>query len=125
MNDPISLLVPLADAGITSRSFDTPLRPAQVTAVSDTQGSSTRETGANADGTLLERLVGVAERLNERMRDMQRSLQFSVDDDSGRIVVKVIDRETDEVIRQIPSEEILAMMKHINDIDGLIFNARA
>jgi flagellar protein FlaG len=125
MNDPISRLVPLADAGMTSRPFETPLQPAQVTAVSETQGSATREAGADAHGKLQERLAGVVERLNERMRGMQRSLQFSVDDDSGRIVVKVIDRETDEVIRQIPSEEMLAVMKHINDIDGLIFDARA
>ncbi len=67
----------------------------------------------------------MAERLNGRMQEMQRSLRFSVDDDSGRVVVKVMDKNTDEVIRQIPSEQMLAMMKHINDVDGLIFDDRA
>ena len=125
MNDPISRLIPFTDTGITSRSFDAPLRPAQVTAVSKPEGNGTRETGADTDGKLQERLSDIVERLNGRMQKMQRSLRFNVDETSGRIVVKVIDKDTDEVIRQIPSEELLAMMKHINDVDGLIFDGRA
>ncbi|MEZ5542639.1 MAG: flagellar protein FlaG [Pseudomonadota bacterium] len=125
MNDPISRLVPLADAGITSRSFDAPPQPVQVTAVKETQGNNTRETGADQQGRLQEQIAEVVERLNERMQSMKRALRFSVDDTSGRIVVKVVDRDTDEVIRQIPSEEMLAIMNQINDGDGRIFDARA
>ncbi len=126
MNDPISRLMPLADTGFTSRSFDVPQqKPVQVTAVSNSQGNNTRETGADADSKLQERLAQVAGRMNQRMQQMQRGLRFNVDEESGRIVVKVIDKDTDEVIRQIPSEEMLAMMKHINDFDGLIFDDRA
>ena len=125
MNDPILRWVPLANAGITSRLYDTPQQPVQVAAVSNTHGNNTSETGTNADSNLQQRLADVAERLNERMHEMKRSLRFSVDDASGRIVVKVVDKNTDEVIRQIPSDEMLAMMKHINDIDGLIFDDRA
>ena len=124
MNDPITRLVPLADAGFSSRLLNAPPPPVQVTAVGEAQGNNTREAGADTDGKLLERFAEVVERLNERMQHMQRSLRFSVDDNSGRIVVKVIDKDTDEVIRQIPSEEMLAVMKHINEIDGLIFDAR-
>lgn len=125
MNDAISRLVPLADTALASRSFDAPPQPVQVTAVSETQGNGTRETGADTEGKLQEKLAEVVERLNERMREMKRSLRFSVDDTSGHIVVKVVDKDTDEVIRQIPSEEMLAIMKHINDFDGQIFDARA
>lgn len=125
MNDPISRLVPLADAGVTSRSFEAPRQPVQIAAVSKTEGNSTRETGADNTEKLQERLAEVVEGLNSRMRQLQRSLRFSVDDGSGRIVVKVIDRDTDEVIRQIPSDEMLAMMKHISDVDGHIFDGRA
>ncbi len=42
-----------------------------------------------------------------------RTLNFSVDEESGKPVVKVIDFETKEVIRQIPSEEVLTMAKAI------------
>jgi flagellar protein FlaG len=124
MNDPISRLEPLAVAGVTSRVIDMPQRQVQVTAVSESRGNNTRETGADTNSELQERLAEVVERLNSRMHEMQRSLRFSVDDASGHIVVKVVDRATDEIIRQIPSEEMLAMMKHINEVDGLIFDAR-
>ncbi|MGB5473373.1 MAG: flagellar protein FlaG [Gammaproteobacteria bacterium] len=125
MNDPISRLMPHVDTGVASRSFNAPLQPVQITAVSKTEGNGTREAGADNDGKLQERLAKVAEHLNGRMQELQRSLRFSVDDDSGRVVVKVMDKNTDEVIRQIPSEQMLAMMKHINDVDGLIFDDRA
>jgi len=56
----------------------------------------------------LERLQSYADRLN-------RNLEFSVDDSSGRTVVTVRDGSTEEVIRQIPSEEALRLA---NDIDS-------
>jgi len=99
--------------------------PVQVTAVSDSKGNNTRETNADTGSNLQERLADVVERLNDHMRQMQRSLRFSVDDYSGRIVVKVVDKDTEEVIRQIPSDEMLAIMKHISEFDGLIFDGKA
>jgi flagellar protein FlaG len=57
-----------------------------------------------------------AETLESAVKDIvadaqnrQRSLQFSVDKSSGRTIITVIDRETAEVIRQIPSEEVLTL----------------
>ncbi|WP_083917630.1 flagellar protein FlaG [Uliginosibacterium gangwonense] len=43
-----------------------------------------------------------------------RNLQFSIDEDTGKTVVKVVDPTTKEVIRQIPSEEILAIAKALD-----------
>ncbi|MBT8117911.1 MAG: flagellar protein FlaG, partial [Gammaproteobacteria bacterium] len=43
----------------------------------------------------------------------------------GRIVVKVIDLDTDEVIRQIPSEEMLSIMQQVGDSQSMIFNDEA
>lgn len=53
------------------------------------------------------------------------SLQFSLDQDSGRTVVKMIDTETAEVLRQIPSEEMLAISKSIDRMQGLLINREA
>ncbi len=65
----------------------------------------------------IERLQSYADRLN-------RDLEFSIDDSSGRTIVTVRDGSTDEVIRQIPSEEALRLA---NEIDGgaTLFEARA
>ena len=62
--------------------------------------------------------------LNNYVQNTQRSLNFSVDDETGRTVIKVIDTETQETIRQIPSEEIVAlaqkMLKNIGN-KGYLF----
>ncbi len=51
--------------------------------------------------------------LKEYVQNMKRDMDFSVDDKTGRFVVKVYDSETRELIRQIPSEEMLAISRHL------------
>lgn len=51
---------------------------------------------------------------------MAQSLQFSLDKDSGKTVVKVMDTETNEVIRQIPTEEVLAISQAVDKFKGLL-----
>ena len=52
-------------------------------------------------------------------------VQFSIDKDSGSTVVKVIDRNTKEVIRQIPSQEMLDMAKALDRLQGLLLKNQA
>ncbi len=66
-----------------------------------------------------EKLEDAVSNLKEFVQNMQRDMDFSVDDKTGRFVVKVIDSQTKELIRQIPSEEVLAISRHIADaLDG-------
>jgi flagellar protein FlaG len=65
-----------------------------------------------------------AERLNEIMSGKQRSLRFQVDEGSGRTIITVINTVTNEVIRQIPPEKLLAIARHMEDLGALI-DARA
>jgi len=51
--------------------------------------------------------------VNQAVAIEQRSLSFSIDDVSGRSVIKVVDFETDELIKQIPSEELLKVAQDI------------
>jgi flagellar protein FlaG len=51
--------------------------------------------------------------VNQAVAIEQRSLSFSIDDASGRSVIKVIDYETDELIKQIPTEELLKVAQDI------------
>lgn len=60
-----------------------------------------------------EALEKVVSQLNAYIQNTQRDVDFSVDDATGRVVVKVIDSESEEVIRQIPSEEMLAISRHL------------
>ena len=53
------------------------------------------------------------------------NLQFSVDDETGRTVVRVIDKTTGDVIRQIPSEEVIALSKAMDQMTGLLLRQQA
>ncbi|SFK10525.1 flagellar protein FlaG [Methylophaga sulfidovorans] len=63
--------------------------------------------------------------LNDYMQNMNRNLQFSVDDTSGDTVIKVIDAETEEVVRQIPSEEILEARHAAEKYRGILLETKA
>jgi flagellar protein FlaG len=60
-----------------------------------------------------EALEKVVSQLNAYIQNTQRDIDFSVDDATGRVVVKVIDSESEKVIRQIPSKEMLAISRHL------------
>jgi len=53
--------------------------------------------------------------INDIIRGVQRDLAFNVDQDSGRTIIRVIDSESGELIRQIPSEDLLAIATHLRD----------
>ena len=52
-------------------------------------------------------------------------IQFSLDDESGVTVVKVVDRGTKEVIRQIPSKEMLELAQALERLQGLLIRQQA
>jgi flagellar protein FlaG len=69
------------------------------------------------DAKALDKALG---NLSAHVQNLQRSLQFSVDKDSGETVVRIIDTETNEVIRQIPSEELLAIEERLRETAGVL-----
>lgn len=63
--------------------------------------------------------------IQDFVQSVHRSINFSVDDGSGRVVVKVTDAQSGEVIRQIPSEEALKLAENVAEIRSLLFTAEA
>ena len=53
--------------------------------------------------------------INDIIRNIQRDLAFNIDEDSGKTVIRVIDSQSGELIRQIPSEKVLAIATHLRD----------
>lgn len=84
-----------------------PLQPAP----SDTQPATREE------------LVEPIQRINDVMRP--RGLEFDISEDSSRIITRVIDRETGDVIRQIPAEEILQMAERLEELQGKLISSQA
>ena len=64
---------------------------------------------------MVEKLNRQVSKMNEFVQSVQRDLSFSVDDDSGKTVVKVFNTQTKELVRQIPSEEALLLAERIKE----------
>ena len=58
-------------------------------------------------------------------QSIRRDLNFDLDDSSGRVVVKVTDSVSGDVIRQIPSEDALRLAENLEEIRSLLFKAEA
>jgi len=82
----------------------------------------TGEKHKEIDKKLLEKIV---DKLSQQFRGKNTSLNFSIDDKTKSLVVKVIDSDSEKVIRQIPPEEVLAIRARIQELLGAIFDKEA
>lgn len=72
-----------------------------------------------------EELLNAAKEANEFISHVNDNLQFSVDDETGKTIIKVVDATTQEVIKQIPSEEMIAIAKAMDKLKGLLIQQKA
>ncbi len=70
-------------------------------------------------------LEAATKSVRDFVEPINSNLEFNVDHDTGEMVVKVIDRASGEVIRQMPSEEMLAVAKALDSIKGLFIKQTA
>ncbi|WP_420589828.1 flagellar protein FlaG [Bacterioplanoides sp.] len=83
-------------------------------------GQATEIAGLNE-----EQLSEAVSKINQYVQNMERTLDFQVDEDSGRTVIKVFDSESEKLIRQIPSELALTLAQKLNDDEPtLLFSAK-
>lgn len=74
-----------------------------------------------ADPALMrQKLAEAIEHLNEMAQRNNYNLNFSVDDQSNQVVVRVRDAKSGDVIRQMPNEAALRMAHHMSDLKGLL-----
>lgn len=119
MADPISSSATVSSiAGSTTR---VEARPA-VNAANpvDTERQSDAASGNSAPAAQTQKqaaqeLAQATQDISDYIQTVSRSLQISVDGDVGATVIRVMDSETDEVVRQIPSEEVLQIARFIAD----------
>ncbi|MEF8752462.1 MAG: flagellar protein FlaG [Accumulibacter sp.] len=72
-----------------------------------------------------EQLEAATESVRSFVQPINSDIEFSVNDDTGQLVVKIIDRSTKEVIRQMPSAEMIAIAKTLDSIKGLFVKQSA
>lgn len=86
---------------------------------------SDQETRVREDTTASPNRIEVqaaADRLNQALDSLNRDIAISVHEDSGKLIVEVTDPATGEVVRQIPTEQVLEVEESIDKIVGLFVN---
>ncbi len=118
--------------GVTSVTRTTPAGSATSTARAPSSAAprqdlppteQTAPPAGNAPGQAAE-LQNAVSNLNDYVQSLRREIQFSIDEGSGQTVVQVTDPGTGEMIRQIPSEEVLAIARSLEHPQGLLLNTR-
>jgi flagellar protein FlaG len=78
-----------------------------------------------APAPTLEQVTQAVSNINKSLQTLSQDLVFSVDNDSNRTIVKVVDQKTKEVIRQIPTPEALEIAKALDTVKGLLIKQTA
>lgn len=72
-----------------------------------------------------EQVQRAVEQIQRIVSKVAHNLLFTVDQGTGRTIIRVVDSQTNEVIRQMPSEEVLAIAHALDQMQGLLFNGTA
>jgi flagellar protein FlaG len=89
---------------------------AQVSSIQAANASGSARSAQPVSSVSTDEVKAAVEQMKDFAQVMSRQLQFDVDDDSGRTVVRVLDKDSGDVIRQIPSEEVLALARHMKEL---------
>lgn len=117
----VSNRIDLAQAPLKTPTADVELkRNAATSAVEQSTEQSGTEDEQNPG-----KLTQVATELSDMMSMMRKGLAFKVDENSGQAVVTVLDRDTGDVIRQMPSEEALKLAEKLSEVTGLLMKTEA
>ncbi len=61
--------------------------------------------------------------LKEMTATLQTKMDFSINEGTNSLVVKVVDQDTEKVIKQFPAEELLELQEKMQDLTGFLFTA--
>jgi flagellar protein FlaG len=99
-----------SDAEVVSQVANTVIKPSNV----DASSQPTREVVAKA-----------AAEIQQFVQSMGRNLSFSVDESTGYHVVRVVNPSTGELVRQLPSEELLKISRDFQRLNNVLVSQKA
>jgi flagellar protein FlaG len=99
-----------SDAEVVSQVVSTVIKPSNV----DASSQPTREVVAKA-----------AADIQQFVQSMGRNLSFSVDETTGYNVVRVVNPNTGELVRQLPSEELLKIARDFQRLNNVLVSQKA
>jgi flagellar protein FlaG len=83
-----------------------------------------RQTGSPTAELPREQIERVVEEIGKAVAPVAQDLRFSIDQQTGKTVIRVVDSATNQVIRQIPSEEVLAIARTLDRL-GMLLHHKA
>lgn len=128
LNSPDSTQRPFGEQGSARGASSQPaentagkgnLEGSRLRPVSSQEESSRVEKTEKQNEAMREELDDAVSQLNDFVQSVQRDLQFEVNDETGQTVVRVIDQQTDEVVRQIPDELALRLAENLQQDEPL------
>lgn len=112
-----------ASARLPANTLQT--RPIQAGAqVAKTDGGNTPSANQNREGGTLS-VEQAVDRLKQFVSTTDADINFAIDNNSGVAVVKIVDRSTKDVIRQIPSEDAITLAMALDKLQGLFVRETA
>ncbi len=99
-----------------------PLMTAEVRPAEVQTANAVQKTGAT---TSLDQVKQAVQDINKSLQSLSQGLEFSVDTDTKEVIVKVIDQQTKEVLRQMPSKEALEIAKALDQVLGKLIKTKA
>lgn len=101
---------PVLDAEVVKKVATVEIKPSNV----QKESQITQEVVAKA-----------ATQIQNFVQEMGRNLSFTIDETTGYNVVRVMNPETNEVIRQLPSEELLKIARSMEQLNSVLVNQKA
>lgn len=86
---------------------------------------STADSRINSNPRSKDQVNEAVQKIQGTVDNLAHNLRFSIDEDTGKTIIKVMDVHTEEIIRQIPSEEAVEIARTLDKVQGLLFNGKA
>jgi len=102
--------------------------PSPATAVGGGGVSSdtgTPDVGQSQPAPSREAVQAAVDHANAALAEGNRGIEFTIDPDTRAVIVRVIDKQDNTVLRQVPSQEMLAIAKALDQLQGLLLRNRA
>jgi len=98
---------------------------APVARTGEHETATTPQASVEIDNISRDQVEDAVQQIEQFTQTLSQNLKFSIDEDTGKTVVKIVDTQTQEVIRQIPSEEAITIARTLGKIQGVLFNGQA
>jgi flagellar protein FlaG len=116
----------LPDRGTgTSNSTAADVRAAAPSTATTTAAAVPATQQSTAPVTNEEQLTQLVKEINKTLASMQQGIEFSIDPDSHRTIIRVVDQQTNELIKQIPSKEALQIAESLGKLQGVFIKQTA